>query len=222
MQVVKGLARACSIMKGWGMTRKTGWHNGGNTSNWKEGTNINVKAEELAEELAKELAEELAKEHKLDNGELLITDNQVFEGCFYKGNYNSRNLIWLVLILKLVEMTTGWIFHVIHVTGTINKQAGIYGLSQGNLLEGMMTVQNPLLLPYYLHVEVLYSTTYVRTDWYWNYRNRSTALIQQLFLFVVAVKLRPVVLWYTPYLSDQIRFAADNTPYLPDKKPEEV
>ena len=39
------------------------------TSNWKEGTNITVRVEELDEE------------HKLYNGELFIlTDNQVFGG----------------------------------------------------------------------------------------------------------------------------------------------
>ena len=67
-----------------------------------------------------ELAEELAKEHKLDNGELFIlTDNQMFEGCFYKGHYNYKNLNVLVLRLRLVEMGTGCILHVIHVGGTI-------------------------------------------------------------------------------------------------------
>ena len=48
------------------------------TSNWKEGTNLTVRVEELAEE------------HKIENGELFIlTDNQVFEGLFYKGHYSS-------------------------------------------------------------------------------------------------------------------------------------
>ena len=43
----------------------TQWEN--ETSNWKEGTNLTVKVEELAEE------------HKLYNGELFIlTHNQVF------------------------------------------------------------------------------------------------------------------------------------------------
>ena len=47
----------------------TQWEN--KTSKWKEGTNLTVRVEELSEE------------HKLDNRELFIlTDNQVFEGCF--------------------------------------------------------------------------------------------------------------------------------------------
>ena len=41
------------------------------TSNWKGGTNLTVRVEEIS------------KEHKLENGEIFIlTDNQVFEGCF--------------------------------------------------------------------------------------------------------------------------------------------
>ena len=72
----------------------TKWKN--DTSNWKDGTNLTVRVEELAEE------------HKLDNGEIFILiDNQVFEGCFYKGNYNSRKLNELVMRLRLVEMETG-------------------------------------------------------------------------------------------------------------------
>ena len=44
----------------------------------------------------------------------------------------------------MVEMRTGCILHVIHVAETIMKRAGIDGLSWGDLLEGMMTVQKPL------------------------------------------------------------------------------
>ena len=51
------------------------WKN--QTSNWKEGTNITVQFEELAEE------------NKLDNGQLFnLTENQVFDECFYKGHSN--------------------------------------------------------------------------------------------------------------------------------------
>ena len=109
----------------------TQWKN--ETSNWKEGTNLNV------------IVKELAKEQKLDNGEIFILiDNQVFEEWFYKGNSKYRKLNELVLRLRLVEMGTGYTLHVIHVAGTRTKIAGIDGLSQGDLLEGMMTCQNPL------------------------------------------------------------------------------
>ena len=43
------------------------------------------------------------------------------------------------MMLRFVEMGTGCILHVIHVVGTRMKRAGIYGLYQGDLLEGMMT-----------------------------------------------------------------------------------
>ena len=69
----------------------TQWKN--ETSNRKKGTNLTVRVKELNEV------------KKLDNEEIFIfTDNQVFEGCFYKGHSNYRNLNGLVLSLKLVEM----------------------------------------------------------------------------------------------------------------------
>ena len=46
--------------------------------------------------------------------------------------------------MRLVEMITGCIFHVIHVAGIKMKRAGIDGLSQGYLLEGMTTGQKTL------------------------------------------------------------------------------
>ena len=93
------------------------------TYNWKEGTNITFRVEELAEE------------HKLDSGDLFIlTYNQVFEGYVYKGYYNSRNLNRLVLRLILVEMEIVCIFHVVRVVVTRMKRAGIDGFSRGDLL----------------------------------------------------------------------------------------
>ena len=44
----------------------------------------------------------------------------------------------------MVEMGTGYVLHIIHVAGTIIKRAGIYGLSRGDILEVIMTGQNPL------------------------------------------------------------------------------
>ena len=107
------------------------------TSNWKEGTNITFRVEELAEE------------HKLDNVELFIlTDDQVFEGFFYKWHYNPQKLNGLVLGMRLVEIGTVCILKFIHVARTRMKRAGIDGLSRGYLLEGIMTGQNPLdLIP---------------------------------------------------------------------------
>ena len=73
-----------------------------------------------------------------------MKDNHVFEGCFYKGNSNSRNLNGLVLRLRVVDMVTGCILRVIHVAGTMIKIEGIDGLSQRDILEGIMNGQNPL------------------------------------------------------------------------------
>ena len=67
----------------------------------------------------------------------------MFDGFFYKGHSNSRNLYGLVLRLILVDMGTGCILHVINVAGTRTKRAGIYGLSQGYHLEGITTGKNP-------------------------------------------------------------------------------
>ena len=68
----------------------------------------------------------------------------MFEGLFYKGDSNSRKMNGLVLRLRLVEMVTGLIIHVISVAGTRMKILVIDGLSRGDLLVGMMTGQNPL------------------------------------------------------------------------------
>ena len=58
------------------------------TYNWREGTNLTVQVEELA------------KDKKLENGRLFIlTDNQVFGGCFNKGNSKSRKLNELMISL---------------------------------------------------------------------------------------------------------------------------
>ena len=73
-----------------------------------------------------------------------MTDNQVFEGCFYKGHSNYRKLNGLVLRSRVVEMVTGCILRVIHVAGTRIKRECIDGLSQRDILERMMNGQNPL------------------------------------------------------------------------------
>ena len=74
--------------------------------------------------------DEITNQNKLEYEELFIfTDNQVFEGCFYKGHSNSRNLNGLVLRLRLLEMGKYFILHVIHVEVTRMKRAGIDGLS---------------------------------------------------------------------------------------------
>jgi hypothetical protein len=72
------------------------------------------------------------------HGSFIFTDNAVFKGTFYKGHSNSRKLNGLILRVRQVERRTGCILHVIHVTRTRMKEAGIDGLSMGDLIEGVM------------------------------------------------------------------------------------
>ena len=58
-----------------------------------------------------------------------MTDNRVFEVCFYKGRSNSQKLNVLVLKLILGEMGKECILNFIYVAGTRMKRAGIDGLS---------------------------------------------------------------------------------------------
>jgi len=81
----------------------------------------------------------------LDDAELFVfTDNQVFEGTFYKGHSGNIKLDGLVLRLRKVERERGCITHVIHISGTRMKESGMDVLSRGDLLEGMMTGKDPL------------------------------------------------------------------------------
>ena len=68
----------------------------------------------------------------------LLTDNEVFEGTFYKGHSNSRKLNDIIFDLRNVERNTGCLLHVVHIAGTRMKKSGIDGLLRGNLMEGIM------------------------------------------------------------------------------------
>jgi hypothetical protein len=97
------------------------------SSNFREASNLIIRLEDLE------------REGRLMEAEIFVfTDNAVFEGTFYKGHSNSRKLNGLILRVRQVERRTGCILHVIHVSGTRMKEAGIDGLSRGDLIEGMM------------------------------------------------------------------------------------
>jgi hypothetical protein len=97
------------------------------SSNFREASNLIIRLEDLE------------RADGLREAEIFVfTDNAVFEGTFYKGHSNSRKLNDLVLRVRQVERRTGCLLHVIHVSGTRMKAAGIDGLSRGDLLEGMM------------------------------------------------------------------------------------
>ena len=87
----------------------------------------------------------LAEAGRLDKREIfLLTDNQVFEGTFYKGHSDSPKLNDIIFDLRKIEMDTGCILHVIHIAGTRMKKSGIDRLSRGDLMEGIMMGENPL------------------------------------------------------------------------------
>ena len=107
------------------------WRN--QSSNFREACNITRKIEEYA------------KEGKLNDRELYVfTDNEVFEGTFYKGHSKtSAKLTELSRRLHMVERKHGCIIHVVHVAGTRMKASGVDGLSRGDLLEGIMKGKDP-------------------------------------------------------------------------------
>ena len=97
------------------------------SSNYREASNLIVRLEDMERGLELQEREIFA-----------FTDNAVFEGTFYRGHSDSKKLNELILRLRQVERRTGCLLHVIHVAGTRMKEAGIDGLSRGDLLEGMM------------------------------------------------------------------------------------
>lgn len=110
-----------------------GGSEGAESSNWRE-------SENLVDRIIRAV-----KERKLQGAELfLFTDNEVFEGTFYRGNSTSRKLFELVLKLHEAAMKGKLILHVIHIAGTWMKVSGIDGLTRREL-EGMMAGGGPLM-----------------------------------------------------------------------------
>jgi hypothetical protein len=68
----------------------------------------------------------------------IFTDNMVSENAFYRGTSSSPILFELVLRLHLLEMHGGWKLHVIHISGKRTIQQGTDGLSQGDMMSGVM------------------------------------------------------------------------------------
>ena len=71
-----------------------------------------------------------------ENECFILTDNEAFEGIFYKGHSSSPELTDVILHLWILQQKHSKILHVIHVAGM--KASGIDGLSPGDMLEGMM------------------------------------------------------------------------------------
>ena len=91
------------------------------SSNWREFTNL------------VEYLEERGNLGMLHDGEVfMFTDNSTAEGAFWKGTSPSPKLCELVLRLRKLEMRTGMILHVIHVSGKRMIASGVDGLSRGD------------------------------------------------------------------------------------------
>jgi hypothetical protein len=89
---------------------------------------------------------------ELDNAELFIfTDNTTAEGCYYRGNSDSRWLFAQVLRLRKLEMHASLRLHVIHVAGTRMIHQGTDGLSRGLLTDGVFA-SDPMRLHVPLHL----------------------------------------------------------------------
>lgn len=97
------------------------------SSNWREFTNL------------VEYLDGRAAEGELDNAEVfMFTDNSTAESAFWKGNSHSRKLSELVLRLRELEMNTGAIIHIVHVSGRRMIAQGTDGLSRGDHSSGVM------------------------------------------------------------------------------------
>ena len=86
-----------------------------------------------------EYLEERGAQGLLDDGEVfMFTDNSTAVGAFWKGTSPSPKLCELVLRLRKLEMRTGMILHIIHVSGKRMIASGIDGLSRGDHSSGVM------------------------------------------------------------------------------------
>ena len=68
----------------------------------------------------------------------MFTDNSTTEGAFWKGTSTSPKLLELVLRLRKLEMKSGLILHLIHVSGRRMIDCGVDGLSRGDHTTGIM------------------------------------------------------------------------------------
>ena len=89
--------------------------------------------------------DEEAKEGNLKGSELwMFMDNSTAESCFYNGGSLSELLHELVLWLRKIELDHGFIFHVVHGSGTRMIAQGTNGLSRCLFLEGVMAGRDML------------------------------------------------------------------------------
>ena len=91
--------------------------------------------------------EVLVKEGEIQGQEVfllvLFTENSTFEFTYYKGYSSSWKLSAIILRLYQAIRDGDLILHVIHMAGTRMKAWGVEGLSRGDLLEGMISGEDP-------------------------------------------------------------------------------
>jgi hypothetical protein len=114
------------------------------SSNWRELNNL------------VETLEQVVVTHKLQGSEIFIfTDNTTAEAAYWKGTSRSRKLFELVLRLKILELTHGFILHVIHVSGRQMIAQGTSGLSRVDHSKGVMKGTN---MRVYIPLHLLHTT----------------------------------------------------------------
>jgi hypothetical protein len=110
------------------------WESG----SWKEFYKTESSNRREFENLVQRL-ESFAKSHRGVAIEVfMFTDNYVAECVYFRGTSSSPILFGLVLRLRKLELHAGWKIHVIHIAGTRMISQGRDGLSQGDMLTGVM------------------------------------------------------------------------------------
>ena len=130
----------------------------GESSNYRELSNLVLAVEEAVKQ-----------GHLRDCELFLFTDNSTAEGAYYRGTSPSRLLFELVLRLRVLQVRTELVVHVIHVAGTRMIEVGVDGLSRGSTHEGIMTGRNMLeFMP--LHLSALDRDASLK-DWVLSWAN---------------------------------------------------
>ena len=105
----------------------------GQSSNWREATNLVDRIEELSKE-----------EQAWDMEVITLTDNEVFERTFWKGSSTNEKLHETILRLRKISLTRRLRTLVYHISGERMKRIGVDGLSRGDMYEGVLAGGDPL------------------------------------------------------------------------------
>ena len=139
-----GTGLGATFTCGSGFTFRVGvWSSddSGESSNWREFTNIVDSLEAEAKEC-----------HLTCSEVFMFTDNSTVESCSIKGSSSSPKLLGLVMRLRALTTLYGVKVHIFHVAGTRMIAQGTDGVSRGFLGEGIMSGESmvsfiPIHLP---------------------------------------------------------------------------